>query len=184
MVMNVKTLCLAILHEGDTTGYEIRKLSTEGEYAYFVDASYGSIYPALSRLAAEGMVTSHVEQQDRRPAKKVYSITPLGRQTFHNSLFNDLDKDSFRSEFLLFARFAPQLPARLVAQRLNERLEEFESELEQLRKIKSEHTGASDAWVIDYGTCCLEVARDYIASHMNDLISLAQPDSVQTDAAE
>ena len=40
--MNVRTICLAILYDGDSTGYEIRKLSTEGEYSYFIDASYGA----------------------------------------------------------------------------------------------------------------------------------------------
>ena len=41
--MSVRTLCLAILSFGDATGYEIRKLSTEGRYSYFVDASFGSV---------------------------------------------------------------------------------------------------------------------------------------------
>ena len=44
--MNVRTICLAILYDGEATGYEIRKLSVEGEYSYFIDASFGSIYPA------------------------------------------------------------------------------------------------------------------------------------------
>ena len=76
--MNVRTICLAILYDGDSTGYEIRKLSVEGEYSYFVDASYGAIYPALAKLEADKLVTSRVEQQDGKPAKKIYSLTPLG----------------------------------------------------------------------------------------------------------
>ena len=67
--MNVKTLCLAILYDENATGYEIRKLSVEGEYAYFVEASFGSIYPALAKLEEEGLVTSQVELQDGKPAK-------------------------------------------------------------------------------------------------------------------
>ena len=85
--MNVRTICLAILYDGEATGYEIRKLSVEGEYSYFVDASFGSIYPALARLEAESLVTSRVEQQDGRPAKKIYSITAAGRTAFIASLF-------------------------------------------------------------------------------------------------
>ncbi len=108
--MNVRTICLAILYDGDSTGYEIRKLSVEGEYAYFIDASFGSIYPALAKLEAEGLVTSHVEQQDGKPAKKIYSITETGRRAFINSLFEKLGDDEFRSQFLLFARFAAELP--------------------------------------------------------------------------
>lgn len=119
--MNVRTICMAILYDGDATGYEIRKLSVEGEYSYFIDASYGSIYPALARLEQEKLVTSRVEQQDGKPAKKVYSITTAGRTAFIHSLFEKLGEDEFRSEFLLFLRFASELPQSLVEQRLNEK---------------------------------------------------------------
>lgn len=52
--MNVKTVCLAILTQGETTGYEIRKRSTEGDFSFFLEASFGSIYPALSKLEEDG----------------------------------------------------------------------------------------------------------------------------------
>ena len=91
--MNVRTICLAILYDADATGYEIRKLSTDGEYSYFIDASYGAIYPALQKLEADKLVTSLVQQQDGKPAKKIYSITPLGRREFINSLFEQLGED-------------------------------------------------------------------------------------------
>lgn len=182
--MNVRTLCLAILHDGETTGYQIRKLSTEGEFAYFVDASYGSIYPALARLEIDKLVTSRVEQQEGRPAKKVYSITTLGRDTFQESLFNNLDADEFRSGFLLFARFAPQLPASLVEKRLKEQLGKLDAELEQMHQAKKQKLGASDQWVVDYGINCLGMGRQYIASQMHELIALAQPDPTHSQAAE
>ncbi len=183
--MNVATLCLAILHEGETTGYEIRKSSIEGEYAYFVEASFGSIYPALTRLETEGLVTSRVEQQEGRPAKKVYAITPLGRETFHASLFNKLDKDIYRSEFLLFARFASQLPASLVKARIEERLAELDAELEQIDNIcRQQDSNPSDQWVANYGCECLKVARDHLATHMQELIDMAQPDETHSVAAQ
>ena len=116
--MNVRTICLAILYDAEATGYEIRKLSTEGEYSYFIDASYGAIYPALQKLETDKMVVSRVEQQDGKPAKKVYSITDLGRREFISSLFDQLGEDEYRSEFLLFARFASELPQSLVQGKL------------------------------------------------------------------
>ena len=54
--MNTQSLILAILNFQDATGYEIKKQSTEGPFSYFVDVSYGSIYPTLSRLEKEGLV--------------------------------------------------------------------------------------------------------------------------------
>jgi DNA-binding PadR family transcriptional regulator len=182
--MNIRTICLAILFEGEASGYEIRKLSVEGEYSYFVDASFGSIYPALAKLEAENLVTSHVEQQDGKPAKKVYTITQAGRRAFIASLFEELGDDEYRSEFLLFARFASELPATLVEQRLKERLTKLEEELGQLEKLSGEESHPADAWVLSYGTTCLGAARDYISAHLGELVALARPDTAASDAAE
>lgn len=182
--MNVRTICLAILYECEASGYEIRKLSVEGEYSYFVDASFGSIYPALAKLEADNLVTSHVEQQDGKPAKKVYAITAAGKRAFIASLFEDLGPDEYRSEFLLFTRFASELPATLVETRLKDRLRQLEDELDQLEKLSKEDTHPADAWVLSYGSTCLASARDYIRAHMGELIALARPDAAATHAAE
>lgn len=182
--MNVRTLCLAILHDGETTGYDIRKYSTEGDCSYFVEASYGSIYPALAKMEAEGLVTSRVEAQDGKPSKKVYAITSKGRSTFIDSLFEDLSDDVIRSEFLLFARFASELPAGLVRQRLNERIEKLDGEISQFEQMLEEREHKGDLWILNYGLNCLRVARDHLSTHMGELIDMAQPDDGATKAAE
>jgi PadR family transcriptional regulator AphA len=182
--MNVRTICLAILYEGESTGYEIRKLSVEGDYSYFIDASYGSIYPALAKLEADNLVSSHVEQQDGKPAKKIYSITEAGRRAFIGSLFEKLGEDEFRSEFLLFARFASELPASLVEARLKERLAQIGDGLDEMCRLAEEHTHPADAWVISYGRACMSAARDYIQAHMGELIAMARPEAGAADAAE
>jgi len=182
--MNVRTICLAILYDGDATGYEIRKLSVEGEYSYFIDASYGAIYPSLARLEQEQLVTARVEQQDGKPAKKIYSITPAGRAAFIQSMFEKLGEDEFRSEFLLFLRFASELPQSLVEQRLNERIVEIDATLADFDRLKQQHNHPGDAWVIDYGRTCMQAARDYIEAHGDELIALARSDRDDAAAAE
>jgi PadR family transcriptional regulator, regulatory protein AphA len=180
--MNVRTICLAILFDGEATGYEIRKLSVEGEYSYFIDASYGSIYPALQKLEAEKLVTSRVEMQDGKPAKKIYAITPAGRSAFINSLFEPLRDDDFRSEFLLFVRFASELPASLIEQRLNERVAQIEEKLAEFDELNEKHNHPGDTWVIAFGRSCLTAARDYIQAHRGQLIALARPDGAAAAA--
>ena len=180
--MNVRTVCLAILYDGDSTGYEIRKLSTEGEYSYFVDASFGAIYPALAKLEAEGLVTSRVELQDGKPAKKIYSITATGRREFINSLFEQLGEDEYRSEFLLFARFASELPQSLVQVRLRERLASLDQAIAEMDRLHTNHSLPADRWIIDYGRYCMAQARNYIDAHMGELIALARPDSAAAAA--
>jgi PadR family transcriptional regulator, regulatory protein AphA len=175
--MNVRTICLAILYEGESTGYEIRKLSVDGEYSYFVDASFGAIYPALQKLEADKLVTSRVEQQDGKPAKKIYVITELGRREFINSLFEQLGEDVYRSEFMMFARFAHELPRSLVQLRLNERLASLDSAIAEMDRLASNHTSPADRWIIDHGRSCMAFARDHIEAHMGELIAMARPEA-------
>ena len=180
--MNVRTICLAILYDGEATGYEIRKLSVEGEYSYFVDASFGSIYPALAWLEAESLVTSRVEHQDGKPAKKIYSITAAGRTAFIASLFEDLGEDEFRSEFLLFARFASELPASLVEARLDQRLAQIEKTLADFDRLGEDHTHPGDTWVINFGRTCMVSTREYIQAHRGELIAMARPEMASAAA--
>jgi PadR family transcriptional regulator AphA len=184
MPMNVRTLCLSILYDDESTGYDIRRLCVEGECAYFVDASYGSIYPALAKLETDRLVTSRVEQQQGKPAKKIYAITDTGRQTFISSLFENLGDDEYRSEFLLFARFASELPAALVEQRLKERVRMIGDQIAELDKLAAQHSHPGDAWVIRYGRTCLGIAQEYIHTHMHELVALARPDTSGVAAAE
>ncbi len=79
--MDIRTLCLGILTWGDASGYEIKKIF-EDRLSYFYEASYGSIYPALTKLTDDGLVSCRAEAQDKRPDKKVYAITPTGRMAF------------------------------------------------------------------------------------------------------
>ncbi len=103
--MNIRTVCLAILNCQEATGYEIKKLSTEGAFAYFVDASFGSIYPALGRMEKEGLVIGREETQPGKPARKIYSITETGRRAFFEAIGEMPQPDIFRSEFLLVALY-------------------------------------------------------------------------------
>lgn len=188
--MNVRTLCLSILHEREASGYEIRKMCTEGECAYFVEASYGSIYPALSRLEDEGLVTSRVEHQDGKPSKKIYVITEAGRTAFVDALCEPIGEDVFRSPFLMFARFAHLLPADLIEKRLKEQVARLDAKLDEISKIKAEMDenpdgqNPNDQWVLRYGQNCLTVARDELTTHMLELIASGRTSDAVAHAAE
>ena len=182
--MNVRTLCLSILYEGEATGYEIRRLCVEGECSYFIEASFGSIYPALAKLEDESLVTSRTEQQSGKPAKKVYAITEAGRTAFAEELAGPLGEDVFRSPFLLFARFAHILPRELVEARANEFLQRTIDGHRKLEEAFDERSStAGDTWVINYGRAMMEVAERHMRSHMHELITLARAEPSK-DAAE
>ena len=154
-MMNVRTLCLAILHHQDATGYEIRKLSTEGRYAYFVDASFGSIYPALAKLEADGLVTSRQEQQAGKPPRKVYMINEAGRAALRAQVKEPPGPDVFRSEFLLVGMCADLLDEGDLARAIEVHMRNIEAELAMLEEMRKGFGDSWSCWLTDYGATCL-----------------------------
>ncbi|MEQ8656117.1 MAG: PadR family transcriptional regulator [Hyphomicrobiales bacterium] len=167
--MNVRTLCLAILHHQDATGYEIRKLSTEGKYAYFVDASFGSIYPALAKLEDEGLVSCRLEQQDGKPARKVYSMNDGGRAELRANLRESPTPDVFRSEFLLIAMCADLLDVGDMERALTVHISQVEDELQKIDEMKSEMPEGS--WLADYGTTCMKTQLSWLHANRDRILA-------------
>ncbi len=110
--MDAKTLCLAVLSQGDASGYEIRKAVESGPFGYIQDIGYSSIYPALSRLYDDNLVTVTEYAQEGRPDKKVYKLTPEGRMALLGALQEPTESDRTRSDFLFRMLFADILPPR------------------------------------------------------------------------
>jgi PadR family transcriptional regulator, regulatory protein AphA len=149
--MDVRTICLGILTRGDATGYEIKKLFEDGRYSYFVEASFGSIYPALSRLTDDGLVSVRAEAGVRRPDRKVYSITEEGRRAFVSSLNSPLPDDRFRSPFLFAMMFADFLHGGRVSAMIDTYIAETESKLAQITCDCGRACNAHEAFVCEMG---------------------------------
>ncbi len=183
--MNVRTLCLAILHHREATGYEIRKLSTEGEYAYFVDASFGSIYPALAKLEDEGLVACRLEQQDGKPARKVYSINEAGRDALRASVQATPTPDIFRSEFLLIGMCSDLLAPGEMERALDVHITQVEAELQKLSDMKANLNDSDKGWLHDYGTHCMTAQLGWLhANRKRVLANKPPPEQELPTAAE
>lgn len=182
--MNVRTLCLAILYCGEATGYEIKKLSVEGQYSHFVDASFGSIYPALAKLEADGCVTVREEPQPGKPARKIYSITEAGRRAFVEALHDQPGPDVFRSAFLLVSMFAYLLPKEKVKEAIDERIADLTAEVAHLEEVAEAKATSNPAvgWTVRYGLACMKASLEYLIAHRGELEALAgNEDAVTQD---
>lgn len=127
----------------DMSGYEIRKLMSYST-AFFSNVSYGSIYPALSKLEKNGLVISKEVVENGR-YKKIYEITEEGRRLFNDMMEEPLRPFNFRYEILIRIFFAQNLSmpklASLVAQHI-EQLDELANELKEIDKSRMK--GAND----------------------------------------
>ena len=171
--MSIRTLCLAILHSGDATGYEIKKLSVEGKYRYFAEASFGSIYPTLARLEADRLVTLREEQQAGKPARKVYSITEAGRQALVAELSELPAPDIFRSAFMLVAVCAELLPKRVVTAAVDARLGNLAAEIGHLEEIAGSTNDPATRWACEYGITCMRTSAAFLEGNRTRIEELA-----------
>ena len=69
-------LVLAVLDKGETYGY---KLIAGLSKHLGAEMAEGTIYPLLSRLQTEKLITAHWQIMESGPARKNYRITEAGR---------------------------------------------------------------------------------------------------------
>ena len=174
--MDVKTLCLGVLTERDMTGYEIKQHFEEA-FSHFFGAGYGSIYPALADLTRERLVTCTSVEQDKRPDKKVYSLTAAGRRVLVKELMETPPRHKVRSEFLVLMYFAHLLPPERIAAIFDERMAEWEAQLaaigaciEVMAEAEGGRVRPGVTFAAGYGRAVIAAARDYVALHKSDLV--------------
>lgn len=177
--MDIKTLCLGVLTQGDASGYDIKK-HFEYVFSHFYVAGFGSIYPALTELAREGLVTCREETQANRPDRKVYALTPAGREVFLESLATTPPRHRIRSEFYVLLHFAHLLPAGRLGEVLNERLVDVNRTLQELHRVAETSSSVGRAlspaqrFEVDLALATLKAHRDYIAAHRDALVENAR----------
>jgi DNA-binding PadR family transcriptional regulator len=172
--VNVRTLCLGILTTRDASGYEIKKDIEDGLFSNFIDASYGSIYPALTQLAVENLVTVRAETQTGKPDKKVYTITDAGRRALARAIAVVPRKDKYKSEFLFQMLLQQYITPDVILAAVDKQLAELREDLARIAECRCDqqpHAGAK--FVADYGDAvltaavrCLEEKREGLVREM------------------
>lgn len=77
--MSLAHALLGLLSYGPATGYELRSAFDPSVYVFW-QATLPQIYRTLHRLEGEGWVDSTIEPQAGRPSRRVYRLTPAGRE--------------------------------------------------------------------------------------------------------
>ena len=160
--MDARTLCLGVLARGDASGYEIKKAFEEGPFPHIHATSFGSIYPALNKLTDEGLVDCAQMAQDKRPDKKVYSLTDAGHRVLVEQLSAPPTPDRMRSDFLFIVFFAHHLPADLIARLIDQRIAWYRTALERMEACAGTHLPPGERLVHGLGLAVYRAAAGYL----------------------
>lgn len=168
--MNVRELCLGYLSLREATGYEIKKDFEEGMFCHFMEASYGSIYPALSQLALEGLVTVREEEQSGKPDKKVYSITDVGVAALKKSLNVLPAQDKFKSEFLFIMLLQNHITVQQRITAMEKQMADLKADLQSIEECRQQGPcdEASD-FVLGYGNAVLTAGVTFLEDKLSKL---------------
>lgn len=173
--MDVKTVCLGMLTDGPASGYDLKK-QFESTFAHFFAAGYGSIYPALSSLAEQGLVSCEEIPQEGKPDRKVYEITDEGRAFLLEALQNPCPCHKVRSEFLATMCFAHLMRPADIETVLDHRLHDIAMYQEMFRQFEQECIAGwpeGRKFVLGFGKAVAKAMETYIRENRHMLA--AQP---------
>src|ERR1022692_4658899 len=141
---------LGLLHENPMHGYELRKRlnAVLGAFRAF---GYGSLYPCLKQLLAEGLIAEEPPSGTARPAgrrsKIVYRLTADGKERLQELLAESgpaaWEDDGFGVHFAFFGQTRADIRLRILEgrrSRLEERLEGVRSGLTRTRERLDSYT--------------------------------------------
>jgi len=99
--MTLKFALLGFLSYGEMTGYDLKQC-LDNSTQFFWQAKQSQIYRTLKQIEDEGLVVSHIEQQDDRPDKRIYQLTQAGLAEFRQWIAAPIqDVSLHRDAFLL-----------------------------------------------------------------------------------
>ncbi|BCY17026.1 hypothetical protein hrd7_08750 [Leptolinea sp. HRD-7] len=120
--MALEYAILGFLNYQPLTGYDLKKVF-DRSIRHFWHADQSQIYRTLSRLTEDGAVKMEIVEQTDRPDRKVYSITPAGRERLLNWLKQPFPDEDSRSKPLVQMFFSGQISDERILEKLTEALE-------------------------------------------------------------
>jgi DNA-binding PadR family transcriptional regulator len=100
-------MLLALLAKESAHGYELKQLLEQTFGSAYPSPNIGQIYVTLGRLEKDGLVSGEDVTQSNRPNKRVYDLTPAGREAVDEWLDAPSEGPRLRSDFFVKLALAP-----------------------------------------------------------------------------
>ncbi|MEU5988259.1 PadR family transcriptional regulator [Spirillospora sp. NPDC047418] len=134
--MSLRNAVLATLLEGEASGYDLAK-SFDAGVANFWMATPQQLYRELDKMAVEGLIQARVVQQERRPNKRLYSLTVSGRRALHDFTATPPRPGAIREELMVQVQAVDAGDARAVMNAIRERMTWAESKVARFERLRA-----------------------------------------------
>lgn len=134
--MSLRDAVLAALLEGEASGYDMAK-SFDASTANFWMATPQQLYRELERLADQGLIQARVVHQERRPNKRMFSLTEAGRDAIQRFTGRAPKPSAIRDELMVKVQAADAGDIRAVREFIADRWQWAEAKLQRYERLRA-----------------------------------------------
>ena len=127
--MSLRNALLGVLSLREMSGYDIKR-NFDRAVHFVWNASDSQIYRELRSMEADGLISSRLVQQEGKPNKRLYQLTPEGTTTLDAWLVSPVEPPYGKESFLMRLFFLGRVPPDEALRILEERGRELEALLE------------------------------------------------------
>jgi len=171
---NAEMALLSLLAEMPLHGYQIESLIEARGMRNWAEIGFSSIYYALNKMEKSDLVESHIQPEEGRPARRVYSLTGLGWQALTSVEYERLSQPRpYSADFSLALACLPLLPIEKQIEALNERVRSLQVQ-EQIVQQKWQQDQPDMAahvhHLFDYSLAQLRAEREWVQDFLDQMI--------------
>ncbi|NYH51106.1 DNA-binding PadR family transcriptional regulator [Nocardiopsis arvandica] len=133
--MALRNAVMAALLDGPASGYDLAK-NFDASVANFWAATPQQLYRELDRMEADGLVEATVVEQERRPNKRVFSLTDEGRRVLREFTAEPPRPAAVRDELLVQLQAADAGDPEAVRASVAERIEWARGKLARYERLR------------------------------------------------
>jgi DNA-binding PadR family transcriptional regulator len=137
-------IILGFLMFGEKSGYDIKQTMKKTTSNFF-DASFGSIYPALTKLEKKGYVVINEVLEDSKK-KNIYSISKAGKSIFLAWLQQPIEFSKTNSEYLVKIYFYSFISKEKAVDLIKDFIRDVNKAIGELTEIEEKSKGKIDLY--------------------------------------
>lgn len=134
--MSLRDAVLVALLERESSGYDLAK-EFDASVANFWMATPQQLYRELDRLAEQGLIRARVVHQERRPNKRMFSLTNAGREAIEAFTAKAPKPPTIRDELLVKVQAADAGDAVAIREFIGERLQWATAKRQRYERLRA-----------------------------------------------
>jgi DNA-binding PadR family transcriptional regulator len=134
--VSLRDAVLAALLEGESSGYDLAK-DFDASVANFWMATPQQLYRELERLAQQGLIQARVVHQERRPNKRIFSLTDAGREAIQQFTSRPPKPSVIRDELMVKVQAVDAGNARAVRDFIAEKLQWATAKVQRYERLRA-----------------------------------------------